>query len=126
MQRVNPPRGKRPAEPALDPLPAPGRLRAKMNRRGFMRTVIMLGLGLGLNGVAATPPPTTGQIIRQALAEHHVVQFKNHGYSRRVEPHALGRVTEDRPALLGWQELGRSASEPRPAGGPSCPPKWNP
>jgi hypothetical protein len=31
-----------------------------------------------------------------------------------VEPHALGRVTEERRALLGWQVSGGSRSEPPP------------
>lgn len=114
MQRVNPPRGKRPAGPALDPPPAPGRLPIRMNRRGFIRAVALLGVGLGLNGVAAGPKATAEELIRQALTERRVVQFKYHGYSRRVEPHALGRVTEGRPALLGWQVSGGSASEPPP------------
>jgi len=112
MQPANPPRGKRPAGPALDPLSATDSLPTRMNRRGFIRAVTLLGLGLGLNGMAATPP--TEQIVRQALAERRVVQFKYHGYSRRVEPHALGRITEGRLALLGWQVSGASASEPPP------------
>ncbi len=35
-------------------------------------------------------------------------------FARRVEPHALGRVKENRRALLGWQVSGGSASEPPP------------
>ncbi len=31
-----------------------------------------------------------------------------------MEPHALGRITEGRSALLGWQVSGGSASEPPP------------
>ena len=64
--------------------------------------------------MAATSKKSAEELIRQALAERRVVQFKYHGYSRRVEPHALGRVTGDRSALLGWQVSGGSASEPPP------------
>lgn len=85
-----------------------------MNRRGFIGIGMMCVLGLGLSGMAAALPPSTAEIIRQALAERRVVQFNYHGHERRVEPHALGRVTEDRPALLGWQVSGDSASEPPP------------
>ena len=85
-----------------------------MNRRGFIRATVAIGLGLGLSGMAATSEKSAEELIRQALAERRVVQFKYHGYSRRVEPHALGRVTEGRLALLGWQVSGGSASEPPP------------
>lgn len=79
-----------------------------------MRMMGVLGLGLGLHGMAAPAKATPEEVIRQALAERRVVQFRYHGYSRRVEPHALGRVTEGRLALLGWQVSGGSASEPPP------------
>lgn len=99
----------------LDPQPVPGKLPIRMNRRGFIRAAVgVLGLGLGLNGVAAAPKATTEEIIRRALAERRVLQFNYHGYSRRAEPHALGRVTEGRLVLLGWQVSGGSASEPPP------------
>ena len=99
-----------------EPLTGPGKSAASggMNRRGFMRVVGAIGLGFGWGGPADAAGKSTAEIIRQALAEHRVVEFKYHGYERRVEPHALGRVTENRPALLGWQELGGSASEPPP------------
>jgi predicted DNA-binding transcriptional regulator YafY len=89
-----------------------------MNRRGFM------GGGGSACGVARplrarrdwspAPKKTANELLRQALSERRVVQFKYHGHSRRVEPHALGRVTGSRPALLGWQVSGGSASEPPP------------
>lgn len=82
-----------------------------MNRRGFILTLGGIGLWLGL---AATPKPTARELLRQALTERRVVQFKYHGFERRVEPHALGLVTDGRPALLGWQVSGGSASEPPP------------
>ncbi len=78
-----------------------------------------LGLGLGLGLTVAThlvaaPKPAIVDQLRQALAEQRVVSFRYHGHARRVEPHALGRVTEGRLALLGWQVAGGSASEPPP------------
>lgn len=88
-----------------------------MNRRGFLRAVGATGLWCLLTRPAlllAAPKKTADELLRQALGERRVVQFKYHGYSRRVEPHALGRVTGDRPALLGWQVSGGSASEPPP------------
>lgn len=88
-----------------------------MNRRGFLRAVGATGLWLWLPGsvvMSAASKKTAEELLRQALQERRVVQFRYHGYSRRVEPHALGRVTEGRPALLGWQVSGGSASEPPP------------
>ncbi|HEY0865461.1 MAG TPA: WYL domain-containing protein [Lacunisphaera sp.] len=88
-----------------------------MNRRGFLRAVGATGLWCLLTRPAllpAAPKKTADELLRQALSERRVVQFKYHGYSRRVEPHALGRATGDRPALLGWQVSGGSASEPPP------------
>jgi hypothetical protein len=88
-----------------------------MNRRGFLRAVGATGLWFYLTRPArlpAAPRKTTAELLRQALAERREVEFKYHGFARRVEPHALGRVTENRPALLGWQVSGGSASEPPP------------
>ena len=79
-----------------------------------MRVVGLLGLWFGLTLSLTAKEKSPEQLIRQALAERRVVQFKYHGFSRRVEPHALGRVTEGRLALLGWQVSGGSASEPPP------------
>lgn len=88
-----------------------------MNRRGFLRAVGATGLWCLLTRPAllpAAPKKTAVELLRQALKERRVVQFRYHGYVRRVEPHALGRVTDDRHALLGWQVSGGSASEPPP------------
>jgi len=88
-----------------------------MNRRGFLRAVGATGLLLLMQGPAramAQRPRTTEEIIRQALKERAELQFDYHGYPRRVEPHALGHVMEDRLALLGWQVAGGSQSEPPP------------
>jgi len=88
-----------------------------MNRRGFLRAVGATGLLLWMQGPAvgtAAPKKSPEDLIRQALTGRRVLQFRYHGYTRRVEPHALGRVTADRRALLGWQVAGGSRSEPPP------------
>lgn len=88
-----------------------------MNRRGFLRAVGATGLLLWMHGpavVAAASIKTVEDLLRQALQERRMVQFRYHGYSRRMEPHALGHVTEGRLAVLGWQVSGGSASEPPP------------
>ena len=86
-----------------------------MNRRGFLRAVGATGLLLLMQGPAvgtAAPKKTPAELIKQALAERRLLQFDYHGYSRQVEPHALGHVTEGRLALLAWQISGGSQSEP--------------
>jgi predicted DNA-binding transcriptional regulator YafY len=89
-----------------------------MNRRGFLRAASATGLLLLLQspavGAVFEPRQRMESSIRQALAERRLLKFKYHGHSRIVEPHALGHITEDRRALLGWQVSGGSASEPPP------------
>ena len=88
-----------------------------MNRRGFLRAVGATGLLLWMQGPAAgraAEKKKPEELIKQALAERRLLQFDYHGYSRKVEPHALGHATEGRLALLGWQISGGSASEPPP------------
>lgn len=82
-----------------------------MNRRGFLRAVGAAGVLLGWRGPVAAE---AGDPIRRAIKERRVLEFTYHGHSRRGEPHALGRVTDDRPALLAWQVAGGSRSEPPP------------
>lgn len=87
-----------------------------MNRRGFLRAVSATGLVVATLSpavwAAGVSKPSMEEQLRQALAEHRVVLFTYHGHARRVEPHALGHVSEGRLALLGWQVAGGSASEP--------------
>ena len=88
-----------------------------MNRRGFLRAVGATGLLLSMQGPAAGMTilkKSNEDLLRRALAEQREVQFNYHGFSRRVEPHALGHATEGRLALLGWQVAGGSSSEPPP------------
>lgn len=88
-----------------------------MNRRGFLRAVGATGLLLCMQGpavgAAAGGKPPEEQ-IKQALARRRMLEFDYHGFSRRVEPHALGHASEGRLALLGWQVAGGSQSEPPP------------
>ncbi len=56
----------------------------------------------------------TERLIRQALKEKRVLEFRYHGFARSVEPHAAGRVGDGKVALLGWQAAGGSATEPPP------------
>ncbi|WP_438480610.1 WYL domain-containing protein [Oleiharenicola lentus] len=56
----------------------------------------------------------TETLIQQAICEQRVLQFRYHGFSRKVEPHALGLIGETRIALLAWQSEGGSQSEPPP------------
>ena len=53
-------------------------------------------------------------ILRKALYERRVITFGYHGHARTVEPHALGKGTEDKPVLLAWQTGGGSQTEPPP------------
>ncbi len=87
-----------------------------MNRRGFLRAVGAAGVlfALRLPAAGAEVSDRTKALIRQALREQRVVSFRYHGHARRVEPHALGAVSRERPALLGWQISGGSKSEPPP------------
>lgn len=53
-------------------------------------------------------------VLREALAVRSVVMFTYKGQVRTVEPHALGKANDDRPALLAWQTSGGSNTEPPP------------
>lgn len=53
-------------------------------------------------------------ILREALAARSVVTFTYKGQARTVEPHALGKASDDKPALLAWQTAGGSNTEPPP------------
>lgn len=53
-------------------------------------------------------------VLREALATRSVVTFTYKGQARTVEPHALGKAGDDKPALLAWQTAGGSNTEPPP------------
>lgn len=84
-----------------------------MNRRGFLRAVGAAGVLLSWHVPVATAEDWD-DLIRHALRERRMLEFTYHGHLRRVEPHALGRVTDERLALLAWQVAGGSRSEPPP------------
>ena len=60
------------------------------------------------------PSADVAVVLRQALKEKRVVGFIYHGHARTVEPHALGKGSEDKPVLLAWQTAGGSQTEPPP------------
>ena len=53
-------------------------------------------------------------VLREALRTRSVVTFTYKGQARTVEPHALGKASDDKPALLAWQTSGGSNTEPPP------------
>jgi predicted DNA-binding transcriptional regulator YafY len=55
-----------------------------------------------------------GDVLREALRTRSVVTFTYKGQARTVEPHALGKANDDKPALLAWQTSGGSNTEPPP------------
>jgi predicted DNA-binding transcriptional regulator YafY len=85
-----------------------------MNRRGFLRAAVAAGLALGVRGPAEERPRDLEPLIRRALAERRLLEFTYHDHVRRVEPHALGRLTDGDVVLLAWQVAGGSRSEPPP------------
>ena len=60
------------------------------------------------------PAAEVTELLTSALNERRVVTFIYKGHERRVEPHALGKGTDQKPVLLGWQVSGGSQSEPPP------------
>ncbi len=85
-----------------------------MNRRGFLRAVVVAGLALGVRGPADEQPRGAEAVIRTALRERRLLEFTYHDHIRRVEPHALGQLRDDARVLLAWQVAGGSRSEPPP------------
>ena len=90
-----------------------------MNRRGFLRAAVAAGLALAGRGPVTgegrpAEKPDAAYLIRTALRERRQLAFRYHDHPRRVEPHALGRMKDGRPALLAWQVAGGSRSEPPP------------
>lgn len=58
--------------------------------------------------------PGSGEVLAEALRTRQVVTFIYKGQERTVEPHALGKAADDKPALLAWQTSGGSNTEPPP------------
>jgi predicted DNA-binding transcriptional regulator YafY len=82
----------------------------------FMRMrcwMILVFLG-SLVASAGEPSPEPVAVITQAIRERGVLTFVYHGHERTVEPHALGKTPDGKPALLGWQTAGGSNTEPPP------------
>ena len=89
-----------------------------MNRRGFLRAAGATGLLLVWRSpeawAAIEAADDLDGMIGAALKTRRRLKFKYHGHVRVVEPHAIGRLSGDRRALLAWQVSGGSASEPPP------------
>lgn len=92
-----------------------------MNRRGFLGAAVAAGWALvWRRPVEAAGPsddttaPDHATLVRAALREHRLLEFRYHDHVRRAEPHALGRRKDGRLALLAWQVAGGSRSEPPP------------
>jgi predicted DNA-binding transcriptional regulator YafY len=85
-----------------------------MNRRGFLWAAVAAGLALGVRGPAQASAASPEETIRTALRERRLLAFRYHEHSRRVEPHALGRLKDGAIVLLAWQVAGGSRSEPPP------------
>lgn len=50
------------------------------------------------------------QIVIQAIKERHILEFRYHGWSRMVEPHAYGRDKSGDEVLRCYQVAGGSVS----------------
>lgn len=78
--------------------------------------VMMFGLLASgrINGADEKPSADAAGLLKQALKGKCVVEFIYKGHARTVEPHALGKGSEDKPVLLAWQTTGGSQTEPPP------------
>ena len=81
---------------------------------GIMLGMLLWGPGAGWSAEQTRALAEVNAVLRQALREKRVVTFVYHGHLRTVEPHALGVVTEGKPALFAWQTEGGSQTEPPP------------
>lgn len=82
-----------------------------MNRRDFLHAA----LGLALWGVAR-PARAAGSdhadIVRDAIRRQRALRLRYGGFSRLIEPHAIGVSAGGHRAVLAWQIEGGSRSEP--------------
>lgn len=82
----------------------------------WLRVIGLAGLLLASESlVGATEGKDEALLLRQSVSERRVVTFVYKGHPRTVEPHALGRASDDKLALLAWQTSGGSSTEPLPA-----------
>jgi hypothetical protein len=84
----------------------------------FWRRVRVAGLvSLVLAGAGASRGAEgvgNARVLAESVRERRVIAFSYNGHARTVEPHALGRATDDQPALLAWQTSGGSSTESPP------------
>lgn len=63
-----------------------------------------------MSGQAAVAPAT--EAVREGIRRQRVMRLTYRGYTRLVEPHAIGITTGGNRALLAWQIEGGSKSDP--------------
>lgn len=80
--------------------------------RGWMLGVVWI-IACAQASLGAAETDKAG-VLREALAARSVVTFTYRGQTRTVEPHALGKANDDKPALLAWQTSGGSNTESPP------------
>lgn len=89
------------------------RQRGAVNRRRF------IGL-LGASLAALLPAPARAapaeaqhnEILREGIRRQRVIRLTYRGFTRLVEPHAIGLSAGGHRALLAWQIEGGSKSDP--------------
>jgi hypothetical protein len=81
--------------------------------RGWMLGVVC-AIACAQASLGAAEVADKADVLREALAARSVVTFNYKGQARTVEPHALGKANDDKPALLAWQTSGGSNTEPPP------------
>ncbi len=84
-----------------------------MNRRRFIG---LLGAWLAVLLPASARAAATGaqlnEILREGIRRQRVIRLSYRGFTRLVEPHALGLSAGGHRALLAWQIEGGSKSDP--------------
>lgn len=84
-----------------------------MNRRRFIG---LLGAALAALLPASARAAATGaqlnEILREGIRRQRVIRLSYRGFTRLVEPHALGLSAGGHRALLAWQIEGGSKSDP--------------
>jgi hypothetical protein len=84
---------------------------------GVVCAIVCVQASLGAEEVAGGKVEAEAHkagVLREALAARSVVTFNYKGRERTVEPHALGRASDDKLALLAWQTSGGSNTESPP------------
>lgn len=84
-----------------------------MNRRRFIGLVCAAGAAWFVRPAAfAADAPAEEELVRDAIRRQRVLRLTYAGFTRLVEPHALGRTAGGHRALLAWQIEGGSRTHP--------------